>query len=305
MAIRGRWRRRLLRTLIIFTGAFIIACLVFDHFVQFRKSDEELKLFFTENNINGTIKYYNHKERSIRYIVIGPDSLPTVFMIHGSPSSLSIYEAYFKDKDFTSKFRIVAVDRPGYGGSGFGDPEPSIEKQAAMLWPILSSIVNNKPLMIVAGSYGTSVACRMIMDHPGVVNGMMLVAPSLAPGEEKMYWFTSLVDFPLIKWFIPRMFQSANTEKIHHQEELEKMLPSWDKINIPVFYLQGAKDGLIYPSNADFAKKQMKNAPYLNIEFLVDRPHFFAFSDRLIIRQKIFDLYNYLVSMNTNHLPPA
>lgn len=276
-------------------GFLIIASLVFDHFVQFRKSDEQLRNFFTKNNVPGIIKYYKSNGRMIRYTVIGADTLPTLFMLHGAPSSLSIYEKYFTDTFFIKNFRMVAVDRPGYGGSGFGDPEPSIGKQSQMIWPILDSVSkNSKPVMIVAGSYGTSLACRMVMDRSGIVDGMVLVAPSLAPGEERVYWFSSLIESPLIRWFIPRMFQSANTEKLHHKNELTKMLPLWHKINIPVFYLQGANDQLIYTSNAAFARKQMRNVPFLDIEFLKDRPHFFAFSDRMIIRQKIIDLYTYL-----------
>lgn len=277
-------------------GILIIASLVFDHLVQFRKTDGQLRKFFADNAVPGIIKYHRSNGRLIRYVIIGADTLPTLFMLHGAPSSLSIYEKYFTDTFFLRNFRMVAVDRPGYGGSGFGVPEPSIEKQSQILWPILDSVSGNKkPLIMVAGSYGTSVACRMVMDHPGVADGMMLVAPSLAPGEEKVFWFTSLIEFPLIRWFIPRMFQSANAEKIHHREELEKMLPLWNKIDIPVFYLQGANDRLIYPTNAAFAKKQMINVPHLDIEFLKDRPHFFAFSDRMIIRQKIIDLYHYLL----------
>ena len=292
---KGRRLRILLKAIIILIGFFIIACLVFDHFVQFRKSDDQLLRFFRDNNVPGVIKYYKGKERTIRYIVIGADTLPTLFMLHGAPSSLSIYEGYFTDSLFLKNFRMVAVDRPGYGGSGFGNPEPSIEKQSQMLWPILKSVSgNSKPLMMVAGSYGTSVACRMVMDHPGVADGMVLIAPSLAPAEEKVFWFTPIVEFPLVRWFIPKMFQSANTEKIHHESELRKMLPLWSRVTIPVFYLQGANDRLIYTSNAKFAKQAMINVPYLDIEFLKDRPHFFAYSDRMIIRQKIIDLYSYL-----------
>lgn len=291
----GRWKRRILRTIILIAGIFIIACLVFDHFVQFRRSDAALEKLFEDNKIEGKISYLQTDQRRIRYIVIGRDSLPAIFFIHGSPSSLSIYEKYFTDSFFLKNFRMIAVDRPGYGGSGFGFPEPSIEKQAKMLAAVLKKERKSaKPLMIVAGSYGTSVACRMMMDQPGIADGMVLIAPSLAPGQEKVFWFTSLIEFPFIRWFIPRMFQSANTEKLHHRNELAGMLPYWDRIRVPVMYLQGANDGLIYTSNADFAKRHMVNVPYLNIELLKDRPHFFAFSDRMIIRQKIIDLYTHL-----------
>lgn len=290
--LKTRWKKILATIVISVVALFIIASLVFDQFVQFRMTDDELKQLFSEHRISGEIRYYKAEGRNMRYVSIGSDTLPTLFMLHGAPSSLSIYKGYFTDTLFQRKFRMVAVDRPGYGNSGFGIPEASLEKQSAMLWPVLKSLrTNKKPLMIVAGSYGTSVACRMLMDHPGSADGLMLVAPSLAPGEEKVYWFTDIVESPLVSWFIPRMFRSANTEKINHEKELKKMLPLWSRIDVPVSYLQGANDQLIYTTNAAFAKRKMVNVPWLHIEFLEGRPHFFAFSDRLIIRKKILELY--------------
>jgi len=106
-----------------------------------------------------------------------------------------------------------------------------------------------------------------------------------------VFWFSSIIETPLLRWIIPRMFKSANTEKLNHETSLREMLPHWSKIRVPVSYLQGANDRLIYTSNADFAKRMMVNVPHLQIEFLKDRPHFFAFSDRMVIRQKILDLY--------------
>lgn len=289
--LKYRWLRIVLRILVCFVGLFIIACYVFDYFVQFRMSDDEWRTFFKENNVKGEIHYYTVNDRKIRYISAGEDSLPTLFFIHGSPSSSSIYKDYFKDSLYLHTFKMYAVDRPGYGSSGFGKPEISIQKQAAAIKPILDSL--NKithPLIIVGASYGTSVACRLVMDNPQLADGLVLVAPALAPGEEKVYWFTPAVENPLINWFIPRMFQSANTEKIHHKEQLTKMLPLWKNITIPVMYMQGAKDELVYTTNAAFAKKQLVNAPYLDIRFFPGRPHFIPFSERPTIRKKILQM---------------
>lgn len=55
---KGRWLRRTLRVVVILIGLVIIACLIFDHYVQFRRSDEELKKIFAKQNINATIHYY-------------------------------------------------------------------------------------------------------------------------------------------------------------------------------------------------------------------------------------------------------
>src|SRR6187549_4061907 len=88
---KNRWLRRLLRFFIGLIILFIVTCFVFDHYVQFRKSDEVLNKFFSENHISAKISYYTSYGRKIRYISIGNDSLPVLLMIHGAPSSTSVY----------------------------------------------------------------------------------------------------------------------------------------------------------------------------------------------------------------------
>jgi pimeloyl-ACP methyl ester carboxylesterase len=255
-------------------GLFILACFVFDHYVQFRKSDKELMRIFSERKLDASIHYYTTQGRTLRYVSTGADSLPTLLMLHGSPGSMSYYSRRFADSIIGSTFKIYAVDRPGYGYSGFGDPEPSIRKQAEMIRPILDSLNKvRRPIIIVAGSYGASIACRLAMDHPELVDGLVLTGPSLGPGREIMFWFTPLIEHWSIRWFIPRLFRSANTEKMHHKKELEKMLPYWKNIRVPVVYLQGENDNIIDTSNASFAREQLINVPSLDIRFIKNRYH--------------------------------
>jgi len=84
---KGRWIRRLLRTLIITAGIIIIACLVFDHYYQFRRSDEELNKIFAKEKIDASIHYYTTHGRSLRYVAAGNDSLPPYysFTVHRVP----------------------------------------------------------------------------------------------------------------------------------------------------------------------------------------------------------------------------
>jgi hypothetical protein len=86
-----------MRVIIVLIGLFIIACFVFDHYVQFRKPDEELKRIFAEQHINATIHYYNTHGRTLRYVSAGNDSLPVLLMLHGSPGSISFYSRRFSD----------------------------------------------------------------------------------------------------------------------------------------------------------------------------------------------------------------
>ena len=289
---KGRWLRRSLRVLAGIIVFFIVACFVFDHYVQFRKSDDDLNEFFTENHIPGKIGYDVTHGRRLRYVSIGRDSLPTLLFIHGSPASMSLYRGRFSDTTILKTFRILTVDRPGYGYSGFGDPEPSIQKQSEMIRSLMDSVYKVKhPVVVVGGSFGAPIACRLAMDHPELVDGLVITGPAIGPGREKVFWFTSLIESPAIRWFIPRMFRSANTEKIHHKEELEKMLPYWKNIRVPVMYLQGAKDNLIDTSNASFARQQLVNAPYLNIYFFPNRHHYLAQYEWPTIKDRIMEVY--------------
>ncbi len=271
----------------------IIACFIFDHYVQFRRSDEELKQIFAEGGIDASIHYYTSQGRTLRYVSSGNDSLPVLLMLHGSPGSISYYSRRFADTNLRNKFRFYAVDRPGYGYSGFGRPVGSIQKQAEMIRPILDSLNKiHHPVIIVGGSYGAPIACRLAMDHPDLVDGLVLTGPAIAPGQEKYFWFTRIIEHWSIRWFIPRLFRSANTEKVHHKKELEKMLPYWKNIRVPVAYLQGEKDEIVDTSNASFARQQLTNVPYLNIKLIKDRYHRLAQFEWPSIREAILNVYS-------------
>ena len=289
----------MLRILAVLLILFIIACFVFDHYVQFRRSDAELKNVFTERKLDAQINYYTTHGRTLRYLSSGNDSLPVLLMLHGSPGSISYYGGRLTDSAIRGRFRVYAVDRPGYGYSGFGKPEPSIQLQAEMIRPILDSLNQSKhPIIVMGSSYGASVACRLAMDYPQLVDGLILTGPALAPGQEKYFWFTHIIENPAIRWFIPRMFKSANTEKVHHKKELEKMLPLWQNIRVPVIYLQGENDNIVDTSNASLARKHLVNAPYLDIKFIKNRAHRLAQFEWPVIRESILRMHEMLEKKN-------
>jgi len=289
---QGRWLRRLLRILIVLIGILIIACFVFDHYYQFRKNDTELSELFTQQKIDAGIHYYTTHGRKLRYVAAGNDTLPTLLFLHGSPGSISYYSRRYADSAILGHFRIYAVDRPGYGYSGFGDPEPSIQKQSEMIRPLLDSLYHAKhPIIIVGSSYGAPIACRLAMDHPELVDGLVLTGPAIGPGRETYFAITPVIENWSVRWFIPRIFKSANTEKIHHKKELEKMLPYWKNIRVPVYYLQGENDDIVDTSNASFAREQLVNVPSLEIKFLKGRKHLLARYEWQTIKQAILDTY--------------
>ncbi len=283
--------RFLLRLSLVLLLVLIIALLVLDRFIQFRMDDGQYATYFYQKGLTPHISYYSSHNREIRYASIGTDTSATIFFIHGAPSSLSYYRDYMSDSTLLNKATMFAVDRPGYGYSGLGKPEPSIETQVQCIVPILDSLNKvHRPLIIVGASFGSSIACRLVMDHPELADGLVIIAPPLAPGEEKVFWFSPMVESPVLNWIVPRMLQSANTEKLHHKQELTKMLPLWKNIKIPVIYMQGMEDELVYTTNADFARKHFTHVPYLDIDMIQHRGHLLAFSEKEKIKTAIIHM---------------
>ena len=288
MARIGRILLRTAAGLIIF---LVILLVVFDRLVQFRMDDKELLTWFHERRVDPQIGHYEAKGREIRYLTVGNRPDASVLFIHGAPSSLSYWKTYLADSMLLSRATMYAVDRPGYGYSGLADPMPVIGDQVAVIKPILDSLHKaNHPIIVVGVSYGSPIACRLAMDYPDLVDGLVLVAPPLGPGLEKIFWFTQPVESPIIHWFVPRMLKTANQEKIHHKEELTKMLPLWDRIHVPVIYLQGEEDGLVDTTNAGFAREHLRNAPSLDIRMIPGRGHLIAFAEKDKIEKAIIDL---------------
>jgi|SRR6185312_9091937 len=287
----ARIGRILLRAVLALLIFFIILLLVFDRLVQFRMDNAELLDWFGERHIKPKIGYYTSEGRKIRYVQVGNSPDATILFIHGAPSSLSYWKSYLADSSLLSRATMYAADRPGYGYSGLADPMPAISEQAAAQVPILDSLHKaHHPIIVVGVSYGAPIACRLAMDHPELVDGLVLVAPPLGPGQERIFWFTYAIESPMIHWVVPRMLQTANEEKIHHKEGLTKMLPLWGRIHVPVIYLQGEKDGLVDTTNATFARRHLTNVPYLDIRMIPNRGHLLAFTEKDRIEKAILEM---------------
>jgi pimeloyl-ACP methyl ester carboxylesterase len=258
--------------------------------------EDELKGFFDKHSIKALVSHYAVLRRTIYYSTIGEDCLPAILFIHGAPASMTIYKDFFTDEELLKRFSIYGVDRPGFGVTD-GKAEPSIKKQAEMIFPLAERIHRvHQPVIIVAGSYGVSIACRLVMDYPKIIQGLILVAPSLGPGLEKMYWITPLMAKGFLSRLVSKEYRSASIEKMHHKKQLETMLPLWYKIDIPVFYLQSEGDNVVYPSNAAFAKQHLVNVPFLKIHLFKGRKHNIDSKHHIAIRDKILELFKMLMN---------
>jgi pimeloyl-ACP methyl ester carboxylesterase len=287
-----RWSAFIL--LILVVGAVVIAW-----FVDSRQSDQELAHEFRNQRIQPSIHYYkvkhkgNGKTRTIRFMETpasaADSTLPVVIFVHGAPSSLSFFNAFFKDTMLLNRARLVAVDRPGYGYSDFGRVETSIIRQAELLQPLIDRYRKAPYLMIVGSSYGGSVSARLAMNNPDRVDHVVFVSSALGPGLERTYPISYFADSPLVHWGVPPLLRLANDEKLAHRRALEAILPDWPKIRASITMLHGQRDELVYPTNVSFAQNHLVNAEVKQF-LLPENRHDIVFNKREYMTEIIMNI---------------
>ncbi len=267
----------LLRRKTFYFSMAILGFFVFAHqSLDMRLPDPVLKDRLEANPLGyqPQVKYEKFKDRTIRYLQIGKENLPLIVFIHGAPASTAFWQNMLRDSLLLSKARLMAIDRPGYGFSGYGRPEVSVKEQARMIAEVLRKYRDKHSSIILHGSsYGGTVTARIAMDYPDLVDGILLQSASVKPGSEKTYWISYPTHHWSLRWLMPGSIRVANAEKLSHQSQLEKMRNGWQRIKAAAIVLHGANDDLIYPDNGAYAFHRMVNAQYRDIKLLPGRKH--------------------------------
>ena len=270
---------------------FLFGGLLFlmDSCLQFRMSKSEIDTYFAAKKDKGRVHQYFIEKRRINYLVVGDSLKPLLVFVHGSPGSLSAFIDFMADTVLLSKAQLISIDRPGFGYSNFGFAEASLQKQAAYLKPILEKHKKQRPIILVGHSLGGPVICRMAMDYPELVDGLIIVAGSIAPDLEPNEWFRAPLATPFFSWMMPRSLRASNKEIYRLKPELQKMIPLYPKIKASTIVIQGGKDVLVDPGNADFAKKMIVNAP-VKLMLKADMNHFVPWTHPEMIRAAAIEL---------------
>ncbi len=288
---RPWWKKKRFYLLALFLGFYLYAY----HFLGFRMTDAELSRDLAQNELGyrPEIGYREIQGRRLRFVEIGADSLPLIVFIHGAPSSSSFWVSLMKNTSLLSQAKLLAVDRPGYGKSGYGLPELSVRKQAAMIAELIRQEKGGHPSVILHGSsYGGTVAARLCMDYPDLIDGVLLQSASLAPGQELIPWISRPSDSRWLRWLVPPSFRVATREKLSHRAELAKMLPYWGCIQAACIILQGDSDGLIYPENAVFARNHLPPGSVLDFRMVPGRGHDLLWTRNSLLVESLLKLVN-------------
>ena len=126
----------------------------------------------------------------------GPADGPVVFLIHGFASSNLVWSKVLLELA-EQGFRVIAPDLLGYGYSAKPRHlEYTIGRQAKMVVGLLNELGVERA-NIVGSSYGGAVAATLALDHPSLVNKLVLVG-AVTNNRPTRYLLMRLFGSPVI-----------------------------------------------------------------------------------------------------------
>lgn len=248
-------------------------------YFQFRVSKVELATTMSPLGYKVEDRTLSVGNQELRYAITGNPNGQAFMLIHGSPSSLLGWKAIYTDTSFLSKYKLVLVDRPGYGYSDFGNIETDIQKQANVITKLIDTLKLDR-LILLGSSYGGPVAAQIAMNIPHKIQHLLFVSSSVKPKAEKTYWISYPMTTPVVKYIFPAIFRMSSDEKLSHANQLLK-IADWDKITSKTSVIHGDKDELIYFANATFL---LSKIPQAKLYVMKNKGHAVIFSDQLYFK---------------------
>lgn len=256
---------------------------------KFRTPDKDAIMAFRKNQVQLSFHDLEIEGHNIHYAQTGNDTLPTLIFIHGSPGSWDAFEAYLQDEELLKKFRMVSIDRPGFGFSDFGRSE-NLGTQSNLISPCFRQLANGKPLYLVGHSLGGPLIIKLSADNPGRFSGLVILAGSVDPLlEEKESWRVPLMHFPL-EYLAPGAMRPSNKELWWLKKDLVDLKKDFAKIDCPVIIVHGDQDNLVPVANSDYARKMLIHSPSVQLRILPGANHFIPWTRFEEIKEMLLKL---------------
>lgn len=207
----------------------------------------------------------------------------SVILLHGVIGSVEDWETVIPLLE--TKYRVIAIDRPGHGYSAEPRENNTVAFNARIVSALLSTL-DLKDVVVVGHSYGGSVALQLALENPPALRGAVLVAPGSYP-DFPAGFLEKLMAAPLIGrgatralipligenriredlakalapdadsvpanffesrvmlWRKPVPLRARAEHKLAYNDDLARMAPDYPKIAKPVVVLQGEADSLV------------------------------------------------------------
>ncbi len=266
----------------------ILWVLLAESCMTFRISDLEAQKKFSANGVplfTNTMFVDKHR---IHYAQTGNAQNATLIFIHGTPGSWDAFSQYMRDTSLLQKYRMISVDRPGFGYSDFGKVY-NLSSQAHILNQWISKMENGQPVYLIGHSLGGPMIVKLAADNPHLYKALVIISGSIDPDEEKPERWRLLYKTPF-NYFLPGAFKPSNEELWYLKKDLISLKSDLPKVRCPVYFIHGQNDTWVPPGNVAYGKKTLINAPVIGELMLPEGNHFIPWTRYKEIREVLLHL---------------
>ena len=181
-----------------------------------------------------------------------------IIFVHGTPGSFTTFMHYMNDSLMQEHFHMISVTRPGWVERN-AEKVPSLDEQAAALAPLLRMDRSGKGTILMGHSYGGPVIAKTAMEYSELVSGLVFVATTGDTELSGPRWYNRLA-VVIPRFILGSGLKGANAEIMPLRPQLESILSGWEELEMPVLIVQGDRDRLVNPRNAEFMQRMLVNA---------------------------------------------
>ena len=230
------------------------------------------------SRLGATLQSFPVGQFRLHYAEAGQEGKPTVVFIHGTPGSWRALGRLLGHSQLRSEARLIAVDRPGWGGSTLLDKEAegSFAAQVKLMAPLLQRLKadsGDQALILVGHSLGASYAPYIACQYPDLVDGILMAAGAIDPELGKPRWYNYAARVWPISSLIDAGLRKANIEIWGVHSALMELESWWNTASIPMIYMQGEEDELVDPGNLDYAETMLPSE-HTRVVRIPDQGHF-------------------------------
>lgn len=119
-------------------------------------------------------------------------------LLHGNGSMVEDFVSSGLMQKAASRFRVIAIDRPGYGHSAATTGRTSTAQEQADLIAAALQSLEVQRAFVLGHSWGTLVAVALALQHPNIVKGLALASGYFYPSPRGDVVFASIPAWPFL-----------------------------------------------------------------------------------------------------------
>ncbi len=257
--------------------------------MRMRSSSYETISFFNKAKIPFSQRKIQFDGYDMNFVETGSKENPPLIFVHGSPGSWNAYKKYLTDSLLLKKYRLIALDRPGFGYSDFADAQNLIIQTKRIL-ALIDTLDLKKKVILVGHSYGGPLVLSLTTMRPQLFEHTVVLSGSVDPNlENPEKWRLFFMSKPM-RYFVPGALRPSNDELWWLKKDLFDLQPTLKKITGKVTVIHGDKDRLVPYGNMKFMQLYLENTSKTDTLTIKRADHFIPWSHFDIIRDKLYNL---------------